>query len=126
MNFEEYNVLGNIINDGWGKSTEDSGGAFKIISKIISEERMSVTCMMVVNLLNRQDMKKESDKAYEQCKKICNEALKKIKKEFKTLAGRTLKTKELGHDESVELINMSTYSPKGTALVRCVYNFEVK
>jgi len=124
VNFEEYNMLGNVINDNWGTSTDDSAGAFKIIARITGEERLSITCMIVVNLLNRQDMQKEASKAYDQCKKACNERLKQIKKEFKELAGRTLKTKELGHDESVELINMSSYSPMGTALVRCIYNFE--
>ena len=125
MNFDEYNILGNIINDGWGRSTEDPGGAFKVISKITSENNLSITCMVVVNLLNRQNMQKECDKAYKECKKVCNETLKKIKKEFKTMSGRNLKSKEKGHDESVELISMSSYSPKGTALVRCIYNFEV-
>ena len=126
MNFEEYNVLGTIINDGWGQSTEDPGGSFKVIAKITAEKRMCITCMIVVNLLNRNDMQKECKKAYEQCQKACNEKLKQIKKDFKEMAGRALKTKELGHDESVELINMSAYSPKGTALCRGVYNFEVK
>ena len=71
MNFEEYNVLGNIINDGWGKSTEDPGGAFKIISKITREERLSITCMMVVNLLNRNDMQKECKKASQRGTEYC-------------------------------------------------------
>jgi hypothetical protein len=126
VNFDEYNILGNVLNDGWGRSNEEAAGAFKIIGKITGENKMSITCMIVVNLLNRQEMQKECSKAYEQCKKACNEKLKAIKKEFKELSGRTLKTKELGHDESSELINMSSYSPKGTALIRCVYNFEVK
>ena len=126
MNFEEYNILGNIINDTWGISTDESSGSFKVIPKIMSDERMSITCMVIVNLLNRGDMKEESDKAYDQCRQACNSRLKDIKKEFKKMAGRALKTKDMGHDESVELINMSSYSQKGTALVRCVYNFEVK
>ncbi len=126
MNFEEYNILGSIINDGWGQSTEDPGGAFKIISKITGEDKLCITCMIVVNLLNRNEMQKECNKAYQQCQKACDAKLKQIKKEFKEVAGRTLKTKQLSHDESVELINMSAYSPKGTALVRGIYNFEVK
>ena len=81
MNFEEYNVLGTIINDGWGQSTEDPGGSFKVIAKITAEKRMCITCMIVVNLLNRNDMQKECKKAYEQCQKACNEKLKQIKKE---------------------------------------------
>ena len=57
--------------------------------------------------------------------KACNVCLKDIKKEFKSAAGRALKTKETGKDHSVELMNMSSYSPKGTALVRNIYTFEV-
>lgn len=127
MNFEEYNVLGSIVEDVYGTArTEESNGSFKIVSKIVAEERMRITCLVVVNLLNRQDMQKEADKAKEQCVKACNEHLKEIKKQFKANAGRALKTKELGHDSSVELTNYNPHNPKGTALVRCVYNFEVK
>ncbi len=126
MNFEEYNTLGSIVEDMYGKAVSDSNGSFKIVSKIVSENRLRITCMQVVNILTRSNMKKETDKAYEQSAKACNEHLKLIKKEFKKEAGRALKTKELGHDSSVELINMSGYSDKGTALCRCVYNFEIK
>ena len=126
MNFEEYNTLGSIVEDMFGSAVSESNGSFKIVSKIVSENRLRITCIQVVNLLTRSDMKKESDKAYEQCAKACNEHLKLIKKEFKSKAGRALKTKKLGSDESVELINMSGYSEKGTALCRCVYNFEIK
>ena len=127
MNFEEYNILGGIVEDVYGTArTSESNGSFKIVSKIVGENRLRVTCMVVVNLLNRSDMKNETDKAYHQSAKACNEHLKEIKKQFKEEAGRALKTKELDHDTSVELINMSAYSPKGTALCRCVYNFEVK
>lgn len=127
MNFEEYNILGSIVEDVYGTArSEESNGSFKIVSKIVGEERLRITCMIIVNLLNRSEMQKESSKAKEQLAKACNEHLKEIKKQFKSNAGRALKTKELGHDQSVELINMSVYSPKGTALVRCVYNFEAK
>ena len=125
MNFEEINIIGNIIDDTFGKSNDNAGGAFKIVGKITGENRLSVTCMIVVNLLNKEEMQKEANKAYDQLSKACNEYLKMIKKDFKSFAGRTLKSKELGHDKNVELISMSSYSPKGTALVRCVYNFEV-
>ena len=87
MNFEEYNMLGNVINDNWGSSTDDSGGSFKVVARIVKENKLSITCMIVINLLNRQEMQKEASKAYEQCQKACNERLKQIKKDFKS-AGR--------------------------------------
>ena len=125
LSSSDYNILGSIINDTWGRSNEETAGALKISARIVGENKITVTCMVVVNLLNRSDMQKEAEKAYDQLNKLCNEYLKQVKKSFKVESGRSLKTKEHGHDTSIELINMSAYSQKGTALVRCVYNFEV-
>lgn len=124
MNFEEINTLGNIVDPTYADAY-DSIGSFKVLPKIISEDRMQITCMVIVNLLNRSEMQKAATDAKSSLDKACNSCLKDIKKEFKSAAGRALKTKKLGVDESVELINMSAYSPKGTALVRNVYSFEI-
>ena len=125
MNIEEYNILGRVIDPTY-KDSYDSIGSFKVLPKIISEDRMNITCMVVVNLLNRSEMQKASSDAKSSLDKACNSCLKEIKKEFKDLAGRALKTKQTNDgDYSVELINMSAYSPKGTALVRAVYSFEI-
>lgn len=124
MNFEETNILANIIDPTY-KDAYDSIGSFKVLPKIVSDGRLEVTCMVIVNLLNRSEMQKASSDAKSSLNKACNSCLSDIKKEFKSAAGRALKTKKLGVDESVELINMSAYSPKGTALVRNVYSFEI-
>ena len=124
MNMEEYRILGSIIDPTY-KDAYDSIGAFKIIPKLIGENKMQITCMTIVNLLNRSEMQQEASKAEAQLAKACNVCLKEIKKEFKSSAGRALKTKEKGSDLSFELINMSSYSPKGTALVRNIFTFEV-
>jgi len=126
VNFEEYNTLGGIVEDMYGSAVSDSNGSFKIVSKIVSENKMTITCMQVVNLLTRTEMRRECDKAYEQCAKAINEHLKLIKKEFKAAAGRALKVKKLDSDQSAELVNMSAYNEKGTALVRCVCSFEIE
>ena len=70
-------------------------------------------------------MKVEAKKAEDQLAKACNAKLKDIKSEFKLECGRALKTKQAGMIPSVELINMNVYSPKGLALVRNLFNFEV-
>lgn len=124
MNFDEINILGNIIDPTY-KDAYDSIGAFKILPKIINDKTLEITCMTVVNLLNRSDMDTEAKKAEDQLNKACNNCLKDIKKEFKSAAGRALKTKQKGSDMNIELINMSAYSPKGTALVRCIHSFEI-
>ena len=125
MNFEEIHILSSIIDPTY-KDSYDSIGSFKILPKIVSEDRLEITCMVVVNLLNRSEMQKASSDAKSSLDKACNSCLRDIKKEFKSGAGRPLKTKKMGDpNSSVELINMSSYSPKGTALVRSVYSFEI-
>ena len=37
MNFEEYNILGNIVDDTF--KARDVAGSFKIIAKIVSENK---------------------------------------------------------------------------------------
>ena len=127
MNFDELNILGAILDDTYTDATEGraNNGSFKIISKLDGDSGMTITCMVVVNLLNRSEMRKEADKTHDMLSKVCNEKLKQVKKEFKDQTGRALKTKQGGMNPSVELINMSAFSPKGTALVRNVFSFEI-
>ena len=124
MNIEEIRILGNIVDPTY-KDAYDAIGSFKMLPKIVSDDTLEITCMTIVNLLNRSEMNTEAKKAEDQLNKACNACLKDIKKEFKAAAGRALKTKQKGSDMSVELINMSAYSPKGTALVRSVHKFEI-
>lgn len=127
MNFDELNILGSILDTTYEDATSGrpNNGSFKIISKLDGDAAMKITCMIVVNLLNRSEMRREATKAEDQLAKACNEKLKQIKKDFKDRCGRALKTKQSGMSPTVELINMSSYSPKGTALVRNVFSFEV-
>jgi len=124
MEPKDLQILGSIVDDTFG---DNYGGldTFRIRGKLVNEKTMQVTCMVVVNLLNRSDMRKEADKAKDQLNSACNSYMKEVKKNFKEAAGRALKTKELGISDSVELMTMSSYTPVGTALVRCIYTFEV-
>jgi len=126
MNLEETRILGNIIDPQFDDDYRGVG-SFKILPKIVSDGRLDIMCMVVVNLLNRSEMQEEANKAYDQLNQACNEKLKQIKKSFKDQSGRALKTKEVLElsSQTVELMNMSAYSPKGTALVRNMYSFEI-
>ncbi len=124
MNFQDYNILGSILDDTFGSAT-DNNGSFKCNGKITKENKLTVTCMVVVNLLNRSEMQAEAKTAEDTLNKLCKEYIKRIKKEFKEQAGRALKTKQVSNDTSVELIQMSSYSPKGMSLVRQVHVFDI-
>jgi len=125
MNFQDYNTLSTVINDTFGKSYESKPGTLKCSVQIIGEGQLKMTAMSVVNLLTRSNMQLASRESEAELQKLTNECLKRIKKDFKEQAGRALKTKELSSDMSVELINMNSYSDKGTALVRQIHVFEI-
>ena len=126
MENELINILGNIINDTWGKAYNSTSSEYKVSAQIVSENKLKVTCFAITNLLNRQHMHQETKKSYDQLDKACNEYVKSIKSDFKLRAGRALKIKELSKDHSAELTNYNPHNPKGTALIRCVYYFEIK
>lgn len=123
MTSEEYNALSTLMDDTFGSG--GSNGSFKCVGKITKENTLTVTCMMVVNLLNRSEMQVEAKKSEDQLNKLCNEYMKRLKKDFKEQLGRALKAKQVSSDMSVELINMSSYSPKGTSLIRHVTVFDI-
>jgi hypothetical protein len=126
MNFEETNILGAVVEDLYGDVYDSKNtGSIKCITKITGPEEMRMTCMMVVNLGNRNEMQKAAKDAENSLSKICKDCVSNIKKAFKERAGRALKIKEKHHDSSVELMNYHAYSDKGTALVRQVHVFEI-
>jgi len=125
MNFQDYNTLSTVINDTFGQTYEAQPGYMKCSVQIVGEDKMQMTSMSVVNLLTRSNMQVAAKDSESELQKLTNECLKRIKKDFKTMAGRALKTKKVSSDTSVELINMNIYSDKGTALVRQVHIFEI-
>jgi hypothetical protein len=125
MNLEEINILSTIVEDLYGDAYEPYAGSVKCITKITGTDKMQMTCMMIVNLGNRNEMQTAARDAETSLKKICKDCVDSIKKNFKDRAGRSLKTKEISSDVAVELMNYHAYSDKGTALVRQVHVFEI-
>ena len=125
MNLEEINILSVIIEDMYGEAVKSYTDTFKCVMKISGENKLSMTCMTVVNLGDRREMQAASREAEGDLKKVSKACLNRVKKMYKTKAGKALKTKEVTSDTSVELMNYHTYSEKGTALVRQVHVFEI-
>jgi len=143
LNFEEVNVLGNIINDTYGKGStnyEEGGSRFtaagpgnhsSVVSKSsLQGEILTVTSLAVINLAHIHTQHQEIAK----CENELNQHIKKyisdVKKDFKKKekdggAGRALKCKQVKNSErnSVELINH--YAETRRAIVRRSIDFEV-
>ena len=125
MNFTEINMLSTVIEDTYGTAFKSYTGATKCIMKITGENKLTMTCMMIVNLGNRAEMQRAAEEHKQALKKVGMGCLKDVKKLFKEKAGRALKTKQVDEDISVELTNYHAYSNKGTCLIRQVHVFEI-
>ena len=140
LSFEEVNVLGNILNDTFGKGSTNyerenrwytpatPGNDSTVVTKgVLSGDILTVTSLVVVNLTSPSTQHQEIAK----CENELNQHLKKyitnVKKEFKKKenAGRALKCKQISNSErnSVEMLNH--YSANRPAIVRRTIDFEV-
>ena len=149
LNFDEVNVLGNIINDTFGRPSTQTGyssveyggnpayGGFSrggtgtantVVTKSqLHGEILTVTSLAVINLSHihtqHQEIAKCENELNQHIKKYIAETKKQFKK--KENAGRALKCKQIKESErnSVEII--SPYAENRRAIVRRSIDFEV-
>ena len=122
LSFNEINDLGEVIETTWGKSSTKPGPRDGSMSIKASLEGDVLTIMytVVCNIVtdHRASVRDQVKGHADQSIKATNEYLKNVKKGFKDLSGRALKTKKLGTDDQIELITMSAYNPRKTAYYR--------
>ena len=149
LNFDEVNVLGNIINDTFGKpstqtgySSEKLGGnlayggyagggtgtANTVVTKSsLHGEILTVTSLAVINLANLHTQHQEIAKVENELNQHIKGYISHVKKQFKKKdhAGRALKCKQVKNSErnSVEMLNH--YAENRRAIVRRSIDFEV-
>ena len=149
LNFEEINILGNIINDTFGRpstqtgySSEKLGGnlayggyagggtgtANTVATKSsLSGEVLTVTSLAVINLANLHTQHQEIAKVENELNQHIKGYISSVKSSFKKKenAGRVLKCKQIKNSErnSVEMINH--YAENRRAIVRRSIDFEV-
>lgn len=143
LSFKEVNVLGNIINDTYGKGSTNYGEgesrytqagpgnhSSTVTKASLQGSTLTVTALSVINLTSPSTQHQQ----IASCENELNQHIKKfisnVKKEFKRKekdggAGRALKCKQIKNSErnSVEMINH--YNANRPAIVRRLIDFEV-
>ena len=143
LNFEEVNILGNIINDTYGKGSTnyDEGGSRYTVhgpgnqSSVVTKstlhgEILTVTSLSIVNLTSPSTQHQQISNCENELNQYIKKYISNVKKEFKKKekdggAGRALKCKQIKNSErnSVEMINH--YNANRPAIVRRSIDFEV-
>ena len=107
LNFEEVNILGQILNDTFGLSSTQQGrykndpsGASTAVKSALQGSVLTVTAMSIKNLGPIGQQHGEISKCENELNQHINKHIAATKKEFKKLAGRTLKCKQIKNSEN--------------------------
>lgn len=117
LNFEEVNILGQILNDAFGKSSTVTSSTCVIKSALQGSE-LIVSYITVVNLVTSEPIQQQVKEQERISVKLSDDFVKNVKSEFKKSAGHALKLKKGDSSVSIEHISMSPYNPKRTVYYR--------
>ena len=144
LNFEEVNILGNLINDSYGKGSTNygektpgmslgytpvgSGHASSVVTKSsLQGEMLCVTSLCIVNLGPHGHQHQVIQQTENELNQHINAYMKKLKSEYKKKenAGRALKTKEDQNKRTTDVQDLNVYAETRKAYVYRRAYFEV-
>ena len=124
---QEINYLGQCLNTNWAGSPL---GEFRTPTMAINADMLgdTLTCKYttIVHLVSERNLQDQVKSHKDEALKLLKKHLAEVKKEFKSLSGRTLRAKEVDAVDSVELITTSPYTPRKTAYYRMFISYKVE
>ena len=124
LSVEEVNALGNILNSTFGKS--GNRGETRSLTGSIEGNTLILKFLSVVQFASESSLREQTDRIAEESVKLLAEAVTNIKKQFKEATGNTLKVKEDGSSDSVEVVSGSVHSPRKIAYYRRTHTLSIK
>tara|TARA_B100000282_G_scaffold282715_1_gene245752 strand:- start:989 stop:1384 length:396 start_codon:yes stop_codon:yes gene_type:complete len=121
--FEEVNILGNILNSAFGKSsTRDAGYG---ITTSLAGNSLTLKYQTVVHFNSADGLATQKKEQERQSNEMLEKKLQQIKKDFREEAGRAIKIKEQNNVDDLELISATANSHRKICYYRRTIVFEV-
>lgn len=121
MNSNDINVLGNILETSWGKSSQDYNCTYRMEGNILRLMYSSIVYLASEKSMNSQ-IPEASNHANERVKARISSA----KKEFQKETGESLNLKEVRNQDDVQYVQASSLSPRKVVVFRKFVDFEIK
>lgn len=126
MIFEEINILGDVIDTTWGKSSTDhkrnvfSSCKVGFLGKPLDGDiQMVITSTAVLSFGDIEEREREIRKASRDADSVIEACIKKIKEDFKDKAGRSLKIKKVGEpSEDWDLLSLGQFNGRRDCLFK--------
>ena len=124
MNFNEVNVLGQVIDTSYGRASSPDGTWS--IKTTLAGDTMTMKYTTVVHFATERGLGDQVQACVAEATQRINAYLKEVKTAFKAGSGRTLKTTDNGGSDDVELIQSTARSPRKVAYYRYNRSFTVE
>ena len=126
LSTQDINSLGQILDINYGTSRL---GEYRTptmsITTSLQGDKMTCTYTTICHVASERNLRDQIGVFENESLKLVNEYIGLVKKQFKESAGSGLKLKEIGTNDSVELITTSPYIPRKTAYYRRFVTFQV-
>tara|TARA_R110000824_G_scaffold41100_2_gene122605 strand:+ start:4754 stop:5128 length:375 start_codon:yes stop_codon:yes gene_type:complete len=116
MTFDEVNILGNLINTTYGKSSSRAGDYS--IKCDLAGETMTLKYVTIVHFASENALTLQVNQCQEEAHSRLSEYITNLKRDFKDISGNSLKTSDSGMTDNVELIQSTSNSPRKIAYYR--------
>lgn len=120
----DANALGQAIDSTWGRTSTPRTSSYSV-KFMITGGLLQVSYAAIVNFASEREMIEMKRRYAHESKSVTDSAIAEVKRVYKDLTGKTLKTKESSASDSVEIISNSFSSPKRTAYFRRKSLFEI-
>tara|TARA_R110001592_G_scaffold188358_6_gene433587 strand:+ start:11877 stop:12278 length:402 start_codon:yes stop_codon:yes gene_type:complete len=121
--FDELNILGNIINHTFGKSSIRDKGIH--ITTSLQGNLLTLTYNTIVHFNSTDGLATQKKEQV----RLSNKGIESLKKEmvadFRDQASRSLKIKEISNEDDVELVSATANSSRKIAYYRRKVTFEI-
>ena len=115
LSFKDTNILGNIVNTTWGKSSESNGRA---VTAALQGDTLTLRYTTIVHFAAEEALRIQVDRLARESMEVLAGRIKTLKNEFKEATGNGLKVKEISNRDDVELISKTSNSPRKIAYYR--------
>ena len=120
LSVEDVRALGQIFNHTFGYSSD----SIKVTSSLQGDS-LILKYITVLQFGSESSMQEQMPSHEKDASKIIDDAISKMKKDFKDIRDKSISVKEEDRDTSVELISTSPYSPRKLAYFRMNAHFKV-
>jgi len=114
LTFEQTNALGQILSD----SSSKGQGSIACINSHMQDDALVLVYNTIVHFASEKSLQLQTGRLTEESLALLKERITKIKKLFNEITGDSLKLKERTNNDSIELIQATSNSPRKIAYYR--------